>query len=425
MVSNSSNNLLLYRYTKNKILDFRKHIEGEWSIFRDYSDVEKRIIDFITERFEINSLTSEEALILGFLITVTSYWDLYQEMQRFYPNIRMPNVPKEFIIHVMDPIGDKLLIYLDALSHNGNLHKQHLIEIDGYFVRLKMLFARDSMTQQLEHIHHSSVIREPKIINLSIEGRFPEQTIHGIEEVITWWINRESFMKKTFFQRLTQTSSTNLVVLLYGSEGVGNTLAPRYIASKLGLELWRISTPRLLSRWVGESEAMLSDIFTKANHHGSALLFENADDIFSARTVVSSSNDRYSNLLVDVFIQELDRFSGLVMLVASNPERLDKAIVRRINVRVFFPLPDKRNRTKIWQSYLKHMEGFTDEDFTYLGENFSFSMEEIESCVVTALTRSLENREKLRLSHIIDACISRAIGKGDLVKTGGYDEYKK
>lgn len=192
------------------------------------------------------------------------------------------------------------------------------------------------------------------------------------------------------------------------------------VATDLGLVLWEVVSPRLLSRYVGEAEERLHDVFQQAAEQGTGLYFSEAEDLLSQRMAVRSANDRYSNLMVDTFLQEADHFPGLLILAVTNEATLDPAVRRRVNVKAQFAWPDEGQRTAIWQACAQTVPGFSLslEQARLLGEAFAFTAAEIESALLSAATLAAHRRERLDVRHLWEACRSRAVGRGDLVRTG-------
>ena len=147
--------------------------------------------------------------------------------------------------------------------------------------------------------------------------------------------------------------SGGLIALFGGSLGHGRRTAARQLAAGLGMELLRVQGGLLASRWIGETEQRISQMFGQAAAAGAALLVEDANDLFSRHVAANSANDRYANTVRNHLLQEIEHFSGLVLLVAGGPHQFDSAMQRRIHVTVRFDAPDRQRRAAIlaaaWQ----------------------------------------------------------------------------
>src|SRR4029453_2441061 len=106
------------------------------------------------------------------------------------------------------------------------------------------------------------------------------------------------------------TTARGLTALFYGPPGTGKTMVAGLIARELGLELYRIDLARITSKWIGETEKNLAEVFDAAEDGQALVLFDEADSLFAKRTEVKSSVDRYANLEVNYLLQRLDSFEG-------------------------------------------------------------------------------------------------------------------
>ena len=83
--------------------------------------------------------------------------------------------------------------------------------------------------------------------------------------------------------------------LFVGPSGTGKTLAVGWMASRLGLPLYRVDLASVTSKYIGETEKNLAQLFARAEHSEVVLLFDEADSLFGKRTDVKDSNDRFAN----------------------------------------------------------------------------------------------------------------------------------
>jgi hypothetical protein len=141
-------------------------------------------------------------------------------------------------------------------------------------------------------------------------------------------------------RRVAALGSGGLVALLAGPEGHGRRTAAREIAESLGMSLLKVQPALLGSRWIGESEQRISQMFRQAAQGGCGLLIDDAQDLLSGRVAVQSAGDRYANTASNHLLQEIEQFTGLVLLVAHGPHQFDAAMRRRIQVVVRFEPPD-------------------------------------------------------------------------------------
>ena len=150
----------------------------------------------------------------------------------------------------------------------------------------------------------------------------------------------------------TVATARGLTALFQGPPGTGKTLVAGVIARELGLELYQVDLSKVMSKWIGETERNLSQIFDAAEDGQVVLLFDEADSLFAKRTEVRSSNDRYANLEVNYLLQRLDSFEGIAVLTTNLGTSIDQAFKRRLSFRLSFPFPDEETREQLWRAHL-------------------------------------------------------------------------
>lgn len=144
-----------------------------------------------------------------------------------------------------------------------------------------------------------------------------------------------------------------LSALFDGPPGTGKSMCAALIANELGLDIYQVDLSRIMSKYVGETEKNLAQIFNEAENAQAMLLFDEADSLFGNRTKVKNSNDKYANLEVNYLLQRIERFPGVAILTTNFPAGIDEAFARRLSLRVSFPKPSKAERARLWQSMLR------------------------------------------------------------------------
>jgi AAA+ superfamily predicted ATPase len=138
--------------------------------------------------------------------------------------------------------------------------------------------------------------------------------------------------------------------LFYGPPGTGKTLTASLLGKSTGLDVYRIDLSMVVSKYIGETEKNLSNIFNQAEHKRWILFFDEADALFGKRTQTSSSNDRYANQEVSYLLQRIEDFPGVVILATNLKANLDEAFSRRFQSMIYFPIPDADHRKRLWQN---------------------------------------------------------------------------
>jgi SpoVK/Ycf46/Vps4 family AAA+-type ATPase len=137
--------------------------------------------------------------------------------------------------------------------------------------------------------------------------------------------------------------------LFSGESGTGKTMAAEVIANELGLALHRIDLSSVVSKWVGETEKNLQQLFTAADDSNGILFFDEADALFGKRTQVQHSQDRFANIEINFLLQRLESYRGLAILATNLKDALDPAFMRRLRFIVQFPFPGADERRAIWR----------------------------------------------------------------------------
>lgn len=139
-----------------------------------------------------------------------------------------------------------------------------------------------------------------------------------------------------------------VTALFSGPSGTGKTLAAEVLGSELGLDVYRIDLSAVVSKYIGETEKNLKQVFDAAEEGGVLLLFDEADALFGKRGEVREAHDRYANIEVGYLLQRMEAYQGLAILTTNLKSSMDKAFQRRLRFTVNFPFPDVKQREAIW-----------------------------------------------------------------------------
>ncbi|ESQ24395.1 MAG: AAA family ATPase, CDC48 subfamily [uncultured Acidilobus sp. JCHS] len=162
-------------------------------------------------------------------------------------------------------------------------------------------------------------------------------------------------------------------ILLYGPPGTGKTLLAKAVATESGANFIAIRGPELLSKWVGESEKAVREVFRRAREVAPAVVF--FDEIDSIAPVRGQSFDSgVTDRIVNQLLTEMDGIvplSNVVVLAATNrPDMLDPALLRpgRFDRVIYVPPPDKEARKQILKIHTKKVPLANDVDLDRLAE---------------------------------------------------------
>ncbi len=172
-----------------------------------------------------------------------------------------------------------------------------------------------------------------------------------------------------------------------GPPGTGKTICAEAIANSLGRQLLVVRYAELESMWMGETSKNVTAIFRTAREEQAVLLFDEADAIASRRsTSLDAGSQRESNSVVNVLLQELERYTGVVIFATNLAANFDPAFERRIRTHVLFELPGEPERARIWkvQVHPSRTPLAPDVDFNTLAHQYEVSGGDIQNAVLKA-----------------------------------------
>ena len=176
----------------------------------------------------------------------------------------------------------------------------------------------------------------------------PEDVLRQLREIAAQAAHRAQVYEAWGFARLV-TRGRGISALFAGPTGTGKTMAAEVLASHLELDLYRIDLAGVVSKYIGETEKNLRQVFDAAERSGAILFFDEADALFGKRTEVKDSHDRYANIEVNYLLQRMEDYRGIAILATNRKSALDRAFLRRLRFLVDFPFPDAAIRRRIWE----------------------------------------------------------------------------
>jgi transitional endoplasmic reticulum ATPase len=142
-------------------------------------------------------------------------------------------------------------------------------------------------------------------------------------------------------------------VLLFGPPGTGKTLLAKAVATEGGANFIAVRGPEILSKWVGESERAIREIFRKARQYAPTVVFFDEIDAIAYVRGTDIGSSRVGERIVSQLLTEMDgigELQGVVVIAATNrPDMLDPALLRpgRFEKLIYVPPPDERGRLEI------------------------------------------------------------------------------
>lgn len=244
----------------------------------------------------------------------------------------------------------------------------------------------------------------------------PPEPMAQVLDLLAACRNRSRLLRDWGFGERLVTGK-GLVALFLGEAGTGKTLTAEILAHELGQRLHIVSIPQIVSKWVGETEKNVREVFHQARAQHSILLFDEADALFARRVKVERSSDHFQNMEVNNLLQEIERFDGIVLLTTNLETNMDPAFARRILYRIEFPTPEAEQRAAIWRKLIPAQTPLEDDvDFEVLGEVFELTGGQIKNAIVRAAYRCLEDGVGLHYDALADAAQEQAAAAGRLVR---------
>ncbi len=205
------------------------------------------------------------------------------------------------------------------------------------------------------------------------------------------------------------TYGKGVSALFHGPPGTGKTLCAEAIACELNQPLQMVAIPAVVSKWVGETEQNLARLFSEARTANAVLFLDEADTLLMERGEGRAS--RHDDSVVNTLLTLIERHEGVVLLATNLPDRLDKALVRRLTYRLAFPFPDAEQRAAIWRRLVPATVPAEGEiDFARLGSAHSLSGGYIKNAVFKAAFRAARSNLPLSTALLDQAAREEAEG---------------
>ena len=219
-------------------------------------------------------------------------------------------------------------------------------------------------------------------------------TRREIDQLIAWIGHSEEILDGF---GLRKNLKRGYRVLFYGPPGTGKTLTATLIGKKMGMDVYRVDLSQVISKYIGETEKNLSNIFDQAESRNWILFFDEADSLFGARTQTSNSNDRAANQEISYLLQRVEDFPGIVILASNLKSNIDEAFSRRFQSTVYFPMPEPEERLTLWKNIFEKTDVENrEENFEYFAEKYELAGGALTNVArYAAISALLDNRKKI------------------------------
>jgi len=259
---------------------------------------------------------------------------------------------------------------LAALAREAAMHalRRYLPEIDIEQERIpaevleKMVVTKADFLAAFKEITPSGLreieVEVPEVHWDDIGGL--ENVKQELREVVEWPLRYPNTFKRLGIEPPRG-------ILLFGPPGTGKTLLAKAVATESGANFIAIRGPELLSKWVGESEKAVREVFRRARQYAPAVVF--FDEIEAIASLRGSDVETdVTERVVSQLLTEIDGITGLenvVVIAATNrPDLVDPALLRpgRLEKLIYVPPPDEKGRLDILKIHTRHVPLAEDVD---------------------------------------------------------------
>ncbi len=268
--------------------------------------------------------------------------------------------------------------YRSLLEEGSNLVANSLVDYDEVLTPFgginRNFYIPDEVLYKISHpTKKKSRNRKIKLDSLIKEQETFElvSTNKTLDDVVLNNKTRETLnsllkqVDKNVFNRLKQWGlkdkkrGIEAKIIFYGFAGTGKTLTALALAKTLKKQVLSFDCSKILSMYVGESEKNVRAIFDKyydlrqKSKSEPILLLNEADQFLSSRTTSSSSgSEKMHNQMQNIFLEQIERFEGILIATTNLLESLDIAFSRRFNYKIEFKKPNKEQRGELWNKLL-------------------------------------------------------------------------
>lgn len=236
---------------------------------------------------------------------------------------------------------------------------------------------------------------------------FDSQINAELKTINSWLTHRSELANNPI---LAQKMSLGYKCLFYGPPGTGKTITAALLGKTNYLDVYRIDLSQLVSKYIGETEKNLGRIFDMAENKRWILFFDEAESIFSKRTAVGDSKDKFANQQTAYLLQRIENYNGLVILASNLKPNIDQAFTRRLQAFINFPIPNVSNRKRIWSNYLKGIMKLDQDEIDQISKPYELSGGSIKNVIQYAWLTAKADNVEMTINHILNG-IKRELNK--------------
>lgn len=215
-----------------------------------------------------------------------------------------------------------------------------------------------------------------------------------------------------------------LNAMFTGQPGTGKTMAAEVLAAELGVEILKIDLSQIISKYIGETEKNLRQLFDQAASANAILFFDEADALLGKRSDVKDAHDRYANTETAYLLQKMEEYPGITILATNLRQNIDAAFVRRLRFIIDFPFPEDEDRLRIWQAvWPSEVPLGPDVDLAVIARQFRLAGGSIRNVALAAAFLAAEQSEPVSMRHLMQATKREFQKMGRLINEEEYRRY--
>ncbi|EHN8514163.1 ATP-binding protein, partial [Campylobacter coli] len=382
-------------------------------IFKEYSLEYKEQIIFLALLKEEYTLSNENSVSreMNSLLSLVSENDLEKHKHK---SLLQENAP---LLNLIE--------YDEYLNAFGDISKSFFIT-DEILQRIINFEPKQNKKIKIENVLKEQDIFE--LIEPSIDINdiiMPQNTKELLENILKQ--QDKKVLERLNSWGIKSNKNIEAKIIFYGPAGTGKTMSALAMAKSMKKTVLSFDCSKILSKWVGESEQNVRKIFDTYKNivqtckQSPILLLNEADQFLSTRVESSSGSDKMHNQMQNIFLEQIERFNGVIIATTNFLESLDSAFSRRFDYKIEFKKPDFKDRLKMWEKFLPRKASFEKAFDVNLLANYELSGAQILMVVKnTALKVAVTEDGVFKMQDFIESIQKELNSSFDKSKIVGF-----
>ncbi|EAL2773432.1 ATP-binding protein [Campylobacter coli] len=382
-------------------------------IFKEYSLEYKEQIIFLALLKEEYTLSNENSVSreMNSLLSLVSENDLEKHKNK---SLLQENAP---LLNLIE--------YDEYLNAFGDISKSFFIT-DEILQRIINFEPKQNKKIKIENVLKEQDIFE--LIEPSIDINdiiMPQNTKELLENILKQ--QDKKVLERLNSWGIKSNKNIEVKIIFYGPAGTGKTMSALAMAKSMKKTVLSFDCSKILSKWVGESEQNVRKIFDTYKNivqtckQSPILLLNEADQFLSTRVESSSGSDKMHNQMQNIFLEQIERFNGVIIATTNFLESLDSAFSRRFDYKIEFKKPDFKDRLKMWEKFLPRKASFEKAFDVNLLANYELSGAQILMVVKnTALKVAVTEDGVFKMQDFIESIQKELNSSFDKSKIVGF-----